>query len=172
MKKFPAFTLWLDQHDAIWPAIGTTESRGLVALGAVSTVDRSKMAKPTPASVEKTAFFPGIGFIENGSMPPAAGETLTKSLESEPSDATSQTARKPGVGGIPFTDAMSLVPSSLKMRLLAAPGGPEGGVVWLSSSALRVLCKGVRPLCWSTLKQLEHESQSEGTVRGFDDGLT
>ena len=52
-------------------------------------------SKPTPASVAKMAFFPGMTVIENGRRPPDAGVDLTGSADREPSAAISQVARKP-----------------------------------------------------------------------------
>lgn len=55
----------------------------------------------------------------------------------------------PGVGGIPLTEAISLVPSSLKMIWLAEPPGPLAGVVWFRLNERRVLFCAINPNCWS-----------------------
>lgn len=109
------------------------------------------MSKPTPASVARTAFFPGMTVIENGKRPPFPGAISLKLLERDPSAATSQTARKPGLGGTPLMEAINDLPSSEKMTWLAEPAGPEGGVVWFKPMERRVLAFAVRPFVASTL---------------------
>jgi hypothetical protein len=66
--------------------------------------------------------------MEKGRRPPLAGWMALKSWEREPSAAMSQTAKIPGVGGIPLTDAMSCVLSSLKITWLTEPAGPFAGL--------------------------------------------
>lgn len=89
--------LKLDQQVADCPSIGTTDE-------SLDPELKSKISNPTPASVARRAFVPSIKVIEKGRSPPSAGATELKSSDSDPSDATSQTARNPGVGGIPFTE--------------------------------------------------------------------
>ena len=93
-QKFPDPLLKLDQHVAFWPVIGTTLEVAL-KLFAAEFPPKLKMSNPTPASVARMAFVPGMTVMENGSRPPARGVDLTGSAESEPSAAISHAARNP-----------------------------------------------------------------------------
>ena len=66
-----------DQHVAPWPWIGVT----LVVAGWLAPCAKLNVSTPTPASVARTAFVPGIKVIENGKTPPF-GVVLTGCAES------------------------------------------------------------------------------------------
>ena len=89
--------------------------------------------------------------MENGRRPPFWGAIWVAFAESVPSVLTSKTARKPGVGGTPLTEATRLLPSSENTIWLTVPAGPVAGVVWLRPSERRVLLMATRPSFWSTL---------------------
>lgn len=109
------------------------------------TVEMSKISKPMAASVVRIAFFPGMLVIENRREPPEGGLIVLKLDDNEPSEPTSQTARKPCPGGVPLTATINEVPSSLKTIWLAEPAGPVAGVVWLMLRERKVLAFGTRP---------------------------
>ena len=113
------------------------------------------MSKPTPASVARIAFLPGMTVIENGRRPPCAGVDAVNLSESAPVLlSTSHEATNPGVGGTPLTEAKSCAPFSLKMTCETVPGGPVAGVVWLRFSERWVLSIWMSPSLGSCLKQL------------------
>jgi len=142
-NTLPVFGLNVAQQSATAPFKGVATP---VVFASANT------SNPVAASVPTMVVVPGIATIPKGRRAPLPGAVELKFWERDPSAATSNVARKPGVGGVPFTDAMRDLPSREKMACEAVPAGPAGGVVWLRGIGRTVLPTAVKPLVGSGLK--------------------